>query len=443
MARLILLVAPALANRVHVHDSTQAFAHLSHEDSLTAVAALDALERLKADINDEEAGEIYRNAIGEIHWEEARAFLNSGMDSNQEPVLLGQQSTSDTTLNLAELLSGRQTNGVLTRVGRLFTGRRDFAVEEPGGETKYCIDGIVRSLHSRMQVFAPNEHQPRYVIRRAFNYLNPVATTVGQYIYRVLRCEPDSEGGWAGACTEGDILYTITKDRFGRGALWGQDEYRVYTGTGGCSRHGQGILSCSRDRQIMYSLSEGLGDNSHDTNFYAGAISALDSGFESGRMHSGEELDARTIASMKVARVAKSSGSPRALAWPQTWAANSARAGAGIVGITYLQIIELSHRMSEYQALSMVAGATAGSVQIASESAFAGESWGLIVQGLVGVQVAAVAGNAAMFLAATYHLAKSLVWADAYTLTFDAPTDELLVSIVAGVQDLTREQHFR
>lgn len=436
MARFILLAAPALANRVHVHETTQVFAHLSHEDSLTAVAALDALERLKADINDEEAGEIYRNAIGEIHWEEARAFLNSGMDSNQEPVLLGQQSTSDTTLNLAELLSGRQTNGVFTRVGRFFTGRRDFAVEEPGGETKYCIDGIVRSLHSRMQVFVPNEPQPRYVIRRAFNYLNPIATTVGQYIYRVLRCEPNSEGGWAGACTEGDILYTITKDRFGRGAFWGQDEYRVYTGTGGCSRAGQGILSCSRDRQIMYSLSEGLMDNSHDTSFYAGAISALDSGFESGRMHSGEELDAQTIASMKVATVAKSSGSPRALNWPQQWAGTTANAGVGALALTYAQVIGLSERISDYQALSVVSSATAN----AQNAAFMDEGLALLVQGAVAGTVTQAASTAALFLAATYHLAKSLVWADAYTLTFDAPTDELLVSIVAGVQDLTREQ---
>merc|ERR1719446_159065 len=146
------------------------------------------------------------------------------------------------------------------RIGRLFTSRRDFGIEEEGGEAKYMIDGFTRSLHSRMQVTYPNDTDPKFVVRRAFNYLNPVAVSVGQYVYRVIRCVPDSSGGWAGGCEEGEMLYTITKDRLGRGALWGQDEYRVYVGTGGCSRWTSGVLSCSPEAQIMYSLSAGLSD---------------------------------------------------------------------------------------------------------------------------------------------------------------------------------------
>merc|ERR1712127_240216 len=180
----------------------------------------------------------------------------------------------------------------------------------------YMIDGITASLHSRMQVTLADEAQPRYVVRRAFNYLNPIATTIGQYIYRVIRCEPDSEGGWAGGCIEGDMLYTITKDRLGRGAFWGQDEYRVYTGTGGCRRSGHGVLSCSQDLQILYSLSAGLSSGTHDTSFYAGNIRAIDGDFESGHLGSGEGLDAGALESMKVATVSKVEGSPRALNWP-------------------------------------------------------------------------------------------------------------------------------
>jgi len=442
MVRLgfVLLAAPALAARVQEHGT--AFAHLSSEDSVAAVDALQTLEQLKVDSSNVELQEKYREAIGEIEWEEARAFLLSGMSATQEPVMLGQPSQPGTTMNMMEMLTGRlgSMRWFSTRLGRLFTSRRDFALEEEGGETKYMIDGFVRSLHSRMQISFPNDADPKFVVRRAFNYLNPVAVSVGQYVYRVVRCLPNSQGGWAGGCDEGDMLYTITKDRLGRGALWGQDEYRVYTGTGGCSRWGSGVISCNSEHQIMYSLSAGLSDMSHATRVYAGQINALDSGFDTGRLHSGEELDAAAIEAMKVAVVDKFEGSPRALNWPiwltswgqgQVVADASGQVGDFVATLTESQIMIIvaengGDAMQRWDALQ-------AAMSPAQEAAISA----LGVTGQLFLQV----NSALYYMAWAYHLAKSLVWADSYHINFDGQsTDELLVSIVAAVQDLTREQ---
>jgi len=312
------------------------------------------------------------------------------------------------------------------------------------------IDGITRSLHSRMQISMPNEVNPRFVVRRAFNYLNPVASTVGQYIYRVIRCT-EGQGGWNGGCREGEMLYTITKDRFGRGALWGQDEYRVYTGTGGCSRQGHGLLSCSSDLQIMYSLSAGLSSGTHDTNFYAGNIRAIDGGFDSGRLHNGEELDAQGLSNMRVATVTKTHGSSRILNWPQQTAQAAATVGFAATGA---QLASLANTMTESQVLAaaihlrsfMTAGihGVEGVVpSLATAAELTGQQTGLLVASFGTAGIGLAAQQAMMVLAWTYHIAKSLVWADAYAVVFDGnggSTDELLVSVVAAVQDLTREQ---
>jgi len=444
MVRLgfVWLAAPALAARVQEHGEAKAFAHLSEEESLAAVDALETLEQLKEDSSNAELQEKYREAIGEIEWEEDRAFLLSGLRASQEPVMLGQPSKSESRMNMMELLSGRlgEMSWFTTRLGRLMTSRRDFAIEEEDGETKYMIDGFTMSLHSRMQISLPNDPDPKFVVRRAFNYLNPVAVAVGQYVYRVIRCVPNSEGGFSGGCEEGEMLYTITKDRLGRGTLWGQDEYRVYTGTGGCSRWGSGVISCASDSQIMYSLSSGLSDQSHATRFYAGNINALDSGFDTGRLHSGEELDASAIESMKVAVVDKFEGSPRALNWPiwlMAWRRNQqVQVGAQQVGNLIETLTE-----SQIAILLQEGSASLGTRWQAFQAAVTpAQETAIAALGVTAEAVGTV--NSALYVMAwAYHLAKSLVWADSYHINFAGnPTDELLVSVVAAVQDLTREQ---
>ena len=103
---------------------------------------------------------------------------------------------------------------------------------------------------------------------------------------------------------------------------------RVYTGTGGCRRHGYGVLSCASEFQIMYSLSAGLSSGTHDTTFYAGNIRAIDGNHLTGRLHDGTELDNQGLIGMQVATVSKSSGAPRALNYPITATNVAARTGS-------------------------------------------------------------------------------------------------------------------
>jgi len=442
----LLLAAPALAARVQEHEQHELFSHLGEENSLAAAEALEILEKLKADANNAELQDEYRAAIGDIEWEEDRSFLESGAHSAQPAVMIGQRSQTGNTLTLAELLRGRLGHFFSTSFGRLFLGRRDFAVEQEGGETKYMIDGITASLHSRMQITFPDEPQPRYVVRRAFNYFNPIARTIGQYVYRVVRCVPDSEEGWAGKCAEGDILYTITKDRLGQGTRWGRDEYRVYTGTGGCRRMGHGLLSCRQSLQVMYSLSAGLSAGSHDTTFYAGNIleiqpgSHSESGRDTGRIYHGEDLDEDALESMKVAIVSKFAGSPRPLNWPMVPASIVGRFAA--LGVA-AHIRELGASLSEAQQLILrQESVLTGLERFEAISAVATPAQETLLASLSASSQ--LAGQAFGFLyayALAYHLAKSLIWADAYHVTFVGnPTDELLVSVVAGIQDMVREQ---
>jgi len=158
------------------------------------------------------------------------------------------------------------------------------------------------------------DSSPRFILRRAFNYLNPLSRVFGQFVYRVIQCVDAHEG----TCSEGDILYTITKDRLGRGGLWGMDEYRVYTGTGGCSRWGHGVVSCDQASQVMYSIGAGLSEASFDTDFYKGNVIAIHGSGESGRVqNNGDAVDvgASELASLRVAHAAKVSGPARVLNW--------------------------------------------------------------------------------------------------------------------------------
>lgn len=435
-----LLAAPALTARVQVHESAKAriFAHLSEEDSLAAVEGLEILEQLKADSSNVDLQEKYREVIGEIAWEEDRNYLLSGMNTNQEPVMLSHASSPGERLNLMELLSSRvgMLRWFTARLGRLFTSRRDFAIEEEDGDVKYMIDGFTRSLHSRMQVSYPNDPDPKYVVRRAFNYLNPVAVAIGQYVYRVIRCEPNSSGGWAGGCEEGEMLYTITKDRLGRGTLWGQDEYRVYVGTGGCGRFTSGVLSCSPEAQIMYSLSAGLSDNSHATRFYAGNIDAIDGDFQTGRLHNGDHIGLTDIEAMQVAVVDKSEGSPRALNWP-IWLTAVIREHD--IHVTVEALDNLIESLDASQLEFLAAPFSGGWSSF--EASLTAEQIPLFQAVFIGTEIVQGLTSALWAMAWAYHLAKSLIWADSYHVNFSgAATDELLVTLVAAIQDLTREQ---
>jgi len=475
MTRLVYasLFVPALAARVEIHDvlnsEVQSFGHLSTEESLAANDALDILAKLKENSDDEFLQRQYKEIIGEVEWEEDRIFLANGVNYEQEPPMLGEPSQSGSSQKLVEMLTGRlgEMSWFTTRVGRFFTNRRDFAIEESEGETKYMIDGFTRSLHSRMQVSFPENPNPRFVVRRAFNYLNPIASTVGQYIYRVIRCL-DEQGGWAGGCKEGEMLYTITKDRFGRGALWGQDEYRVYTGTGGCSRHGHGVLSCDSTKQILYSISSGLGSGTHNTIFYAGQINAINGDRESGRLYNGANIDAEDMLGMQVATVSKATGSPRALNYPATGTRAVSTAGVAAATAGYATFAAETVDMAREQAraagvaleLSMSAQEFIAVGTAVAQSSLDERAFGLALiaasapperQGILatagtaaigGEYVASSFGALAYTFAWAMHVAKSLIWADSYNVAFEGgggSTDDLLINIVAAVQDLTRE----
>jgi len=377
----VALTVPAFGERIAVHESL--VGDLSAENSANAHRAFDVLSMLKDNPKDVELQNEYRDIIGDVDWEESKVFLETGAKIDQEPVLLGQMSQTGTVLNLAELLKDAQTGDRFpVGIARLMVNRRDYVVEEEGGESKYIIDGVSLTLHSRMHVSIAGEENPRFIFRRAFNYLNPIAQTVGQCVYRVVACDETPVGD--GTCNEGEILYTITKDRFGRGMMWGQDEYRVYTGTGGCTRMGHGVVSCLQSDQIMYSLSAGLSAGNHDTDYYKGNIVSIDGDGQRGTIYTSNgqvQVGAMELEGMKVAHITKVAGPPRWLHWPIL--------------------------------------ATAGS----------------------GLQVGALPLTQVLGLA--YNIARALVWADAYQMRFEGgggAVDELLLSLMAAGQDLKRDR---
>ena len=205
----------------------------------------------------------------------------------------------------------------------------------------------------------------------------------------------------------------------------------------------------------MYSLSAGLSSGSHETTFYAGNIREIDGDHQTGRLHDGSELDVEGLLGMQVATVAKASGSPRALNWPVAVAsngANAAIAGVGATGVSFY--IELSNRLTPPMLTELADIVMSGTPLIAENVNHLNQLAEPQLQELISVTLnhaAAVVnlGSAASQLsviayqlAFAYHLAKSLVWADSYTLQFNGnggSTDDLLVNIVAAVQDLTRE----
>jgi hypothetical protein len=219
-------------------------------------------------------------------------------------------------LNVAELVHDR-IDGHHVWFGRQLTNRRDYVVEDGGayGPAKYAIDGQLSSLHNRMHVFMPGEeYAPRFILRRAFNYMNPISRSYGQFVYRIIQCVDPHDG----ECSEGDILYTITKDRLGRGALWGRDEYRVFVGSGGCGRASFGLTSCRRQNQVLYALGASIRTASFDTDFYTGDVDTVDGDGETATIWSNDRrvrIGESELESKKVAHATKTHGTPRALNW--------------------------------------------------------------------------------------------------------------------------------
>lgn len=379
VTNLLFATVPVFCRRVEVTEHDIPSEKVNH--------GLELLQELKENPEDIHLQQEYRDLIGEKEWLEPRIFLETGMTSSQEPIALGPLAQPGTVFTMVEkALSveeatslGRsfQSDGVTednvleaastaARVaGRVMVNRRDYVVEREGGNSEYVIDGAMASLHSRMFVKVAGEENPQFILRSAFNYYNPLANNFGQYVYRVASCIRPSHG----ECTEGDILYTITQDRYGRGFRWKHEEYRVYTGTGGCSTTGHGMRSCNQDLQIMYSLK-------HDgvANVYKGNIVSINTNGERGTaMQDGRRVrvGADELESMKVAVSTQSSGPqiPRELSW-------GARMAVGPI-------------------------------------------YGL-----------------------GQDVAQATIWTDAYSLSFEGgggPVDEVLVSLLVAVQDLTHD----
>jgi hypothetical protein len=284
-------------------------AHTQYQTNMEVTSrGLEVLSLLKENPDDQALQEEYKELIGDVELSENVVFLETGLQTNQAPVQLGTlRNSSSVPLVMAE------KTGAAEAIGRWLTSRRDYVFEEEDGESKYVFDGNTMSLHSRMHVTVAGEETPRFILRRAFSYLNPIAGQYGQFIYRVIQCNDPHDG----TCSEGDILYTISKDRLGRGGLWGMDEYRVYTGTGGCRRWGHGVLGCDQNTQVLYSLGAGLSEGTFDTDIYKGNIlSVNDDGSARIQADGGTtRVGASELNNMKVAHTTKTAGPPRRLNW--------------------------------------------------------------------------------------------------------------------------------
>jgi len=303
--------------------------HISFEE---ANMFLSVLEMLKDDPSNETLKVEYRNLIGDVEWVSAKEEASLSQESMHEQVIgntelnvhrplgtpLGQMSTPGEEFNIVELL-----NGIAKKMGRYVTHRRDFMIETKAGEPKFVIDGTFFSMHSRMYILDKNAIK-RYVVRRSFNYLNPVAQVFGQYSYRVIQCEGEKKQLYYGdQCNEGDTLFTITKDRLGRGLLWGRHEYRVFAGFGGCKKWSSGLFSCNKEKQVMYSFSSGVTHGfSYDNIYYQGPIRTMAGSGHAAYLYTKDEMGVDRVAdrvelqnNFEVAVSQKVAGAPRALNW--------------------------------------------------------------------------------------------------------------------------------
>jgi len=226
--------------------------------------------------------------------------------------MLGQPAKDDIVLQFNELIYDKGMGKILAR---FLVHRRDYAVEEVNrdgpNEPKFFIDGESWSLHGRMYIMQVGEKEPAYVIRRAYNYLNPVARMIGQYTYRIVPFKYEREGGYAPEHS----IFTVTKDRFGRGALWLHEEWRVYYGDGGCSRATYGVLSCRQRQQVYYSISEGWSRASWATTFYKGNIRTMSGDHRTATLNDGTLIQGDELLQHEVAHSKKTGGPKRAMRW--------------------------------------------------------------------------------------------------------------------------------
>lgn len=392
---------------------------------------LSMLEMLKEDPSNETLQSEYRDAVGQIVWdsaEEEASFEGGKLSSllssstgehveNQKDLRvtpLGEMSEPGEKYNVVELL-----DGIRKKLGRMFTHRRDYIIEKASDNTheaepKYVIEGNFMSLHNRMYV-RDKDSNYKYVLRRSFNYLNPIARIFGQYSYRVIRCVKTSDK----PCAEGDdVLFTITKDRLGRGVFWGRDQWRVFSGLGGCTKTAHGLFSCNEDKQILYSLSSGILDGimtgpidhqggfGTSSTYYQGRIRTM-SGFRNST-HTAQPPDST------------SSAEP--------------------VSNVYA-IIDDGHHVSleELQRDYEVARSfqTSGPPRLLARGY--GEPANFLVNNALGV---ASVSNPLISaeVKGVLNVARNLVWHDAYDVTFTKSTDSLLIFLVEAVQDLTNDR---
>mmetsp|Transcript_10966 Transcript_10966/g.24185 ORF Transcript_10966/g.24185 Transcript_10966/m.24185 type:complete len:412 (-) Transcript_10966:46-1281(-) len=292
------------------------------ETSSQVERGLELLEQLKENIDDEAAQQEYQKLIGEVEWasDEDRDAMHPSRSAfvEEEPETEGVTGFSGLDAPMAQgtdlHFSERVGHGGLTGIlARWLTYRRDYGVEAGGERTpKFFLDGETWSLHNRMYLYVEGEHEPRYVIRRAYNYLNPVARTVGQQTYRIVPFASERNGGYAPK----DSTFTVTKDRFGRGGLWLHEEWRVYLGDGGCSRWSFGVLNCDQGKQVYYSISEGLSKASWETTFYKGNILSMAGDHRSARVAGKGTIEmAELIKDYQVAHAKKVGGVPRKVRW--------------------------------------------------------------------------------------------------------------------------------
>lgn len=308
--------------------------------------------------------------------------------SNFKAIVLGEEAEIGSKLHIREAQPLKKHLGRV--LSRLFMGRHDYVVEGVSSEPTYILKGKTWSMHQRFHLYIPGESVPRFTIRRAWGNYNPAGTAFGQYVYRLLPYSAEPSTGLKNVFNYNTTrsLFTITKDRFGRGALWQRQEWRIYKGTGGCWFWG--VLSCDKNKQIYYGLSKGLKDFlSYDMEIFEGqglsAIQAMAGNAQSAKLYSGEKLDRARLNEIKVAESKHGSGERRPLSWVARWlnAAGTA-AGTGImpeVGNLLLPVISIN-------ALSNLA---------------------------------------------------RMLWVDRYELQFVKPTDKLLMALLVMLQDVSND----
>jgi len=297
-------------------------------------------ELLREDSKNEALLQEYSKLLGEVeyscetennlltpHYGSEEAFAKPA----QPAKMLGEAAVVGEELLIRQVKPTRKIGRFFARV---LTKRHDYAVEQidagKANTPKFGFTGKTWSLHGRMHFGKVGEDKPTYVVRRAYAYSNPIARILGQYVYRVIPFDAEQETGrkaW-GKYASDKVLYTITKDRFGKGILWRKEEWRIYTGDGGCKRYG--VTSCDPSKQVYYAMTRGtskkvkntaqpdietdLAFRRSDAQVYKGQIESLKKGFAF--LSNGSNITKETLGiEYKVAEIVHTSGLSRNLGW--------------------------------------------------------------------------------------------------------------------------------